>query len=388
MSVAQDAEAEAAGAGGGLASALPERPPISAPGRPAAAAHHRQQPRLGLVGLWLVVPIAALLALGAGGAEGSTVVLGPIITYGLPLVAMVAFWWEDWPGTRLRASWSGWVDTVLIAAGAVVLTGVGQALAGGLDARGLFDPSPGPGHVATFPATMPLAGAAFVAMLEVTLVGEGWPLRRLPRIGAGLAALAVAWAVALVVWLVLAEVLAPAGSDVTPRHGPVPGAELGAALVLIGAWQVLFYVVWRGWPFAGIASRAVRLPSAHAVVIGGGVATLLVGRHALGVGTAPLAASAGCFIAAGLLLGMLLDGWLRPAFAPAPERLVLLAGALVLAAALLVGLRAIAGGLSFTRARPDEWIEHVTLNALGVSIILHVGVGRRWPFAPSEGNRP
>jgi hypothetical protein len=33
-----------------------------------------------------------------------------------------------------------------------------------------------------FPATLPLGGTAFVAMLELTLVGEGWPLRRLPRI--------------------------------------------------------------------------------------------------------------------------------------------------------------------------------------------------------------
>jgi hypothetical protein len=367
---------------------LPERPPISAPGARAATAAERQQPRLGLAGLWLVVPIAVVLALGAGGAEGSTLVLGPIITYGLPLVAMVAFWWEDWPGTRLRASWSGWVDTVLIAIGAVLLTGIGQALAGGLDVHGLFDPSPGAGHVPTFPATMPLAGAAFVAMLEVTLVGEGWPLRRLPRISAGLGALAAAWAIALVVYVLLAEVDAPPGSGVTTRHGLVPGAELGAALVLVGAWQVVFYVLWRGWPFAGIASRAVRLPIAHAVVIGGGIATFLLGRHALDVGAAPLAAAAGCFIAAGLMNGKLLDGWLTAAFTPAAERVLLLAGTLVVATALLAGLQAIADGLDFTRARPDEWIEHVTLNALGVSIILHVAVGRRWPFATPGASLP
>ena len=66
--------------------------------------------------------------------------LGPLVTYSLPLIAMVAFWWEDWPGTRLRASWSGWADTLLIACGAVVLTGVGQAIAGGLDVRALFSP--------------------------------------------------------------------------------------------------------------------------------------------------------------------------------------------------------------------------------------------------------
>src|SRR5690349_5700500 len=108
---------------------LPERPPISDPEAtgPGGAAEDVEapspgQPRLGVVGLSLVVPIAALLALGWGGAEGSVVVLGPIVTYALPVVVMIAFWWEDWPGTRLRASLSGWANTVLIVVGGVVLT--------------------------------------------------------------------------------------------------------------------------------------------------------------------------------------------------------------------------------------------------------------------------
>jgi hypothetical protein len=37
---------------------------------------------------------------------------------------------------------------------------------------------------------MPLAGAIFVAMLELTLVSEGWPLRRFNRFAGGIAALA------------------------------------------------------------------------------------------------------------------------------------------------------------------------------------------------------
>src|SRR5215471_5161924 len=86
---------------------LSARPPISAP-RKSPPPVQSAQPALGLLGLLLVVPIAAALAIGAGGGDGSVLVLGPIVTYSLPLVAMVAFWWEDWPGTRLRASWSGW----------------------------------------------------------------------------------------------------------------------------------------------------------------------------------------------------------------------------------------------------------------------------------------
>jgi hypothetical protein len=286
---------------------LSARPPISArrdlrrPTQPA-------QPGLGLRGLLLVVPVAVLLAVGLGG-DGSTRVIGPLVTYALPLVAMVAFWWEDWSGTRLRASWSGWADTALIAAGAVVLTGIGQVVAGGLDVTGVFDPTPGPGHVPTFPATMPLAGAAFVAMLQFTLVGEGWPLGRLPRLPAGVIAVTIAWAIALAVALTVVQVTPPAGSHVTARHGPVPGAEFGTMLVLIGAWQVLGYVVWRGWPFSLIRARLWRLSSAHTVVIGGGLLTYLVAHELLGVDDARLAAVAGCFVAAGLLLGMLFEDW-------------------------------------------------------------------------------
>jgi hypothetical protein len=338
------------------------------------------QPALGLLGLLLVVPVAAALALGAGG-EGSTLVLAPLVAYSLPLVVMVAFWWEDWPGTRLRARWAGWADTALIAAGAVALTAAGQAVAGRVDPTGVFDPSPGPGHVPTFPATMPLAGTAFIAMLQITLVGEGWPLRRLRPLPAGLLAVAISWTVALVVSVTLVEVVPPAGSGVTARHGPVPGAELGAVLVLIGAWQVLCYVIWRGWPFATIADRAARLISAHVVVLGGGIVSYVIAHRLLEFDAVRIAAVAGCFIAAGLLFGMLLDGWLGDLPVPV-ERAVLLLATLALAALLAAGLGAAAGTVHFTRVSADDWVEHASLNALSTAIILHVAVGRRWPFGP------
>ena len=41
------------------------------------------------------------------------------------------------------------------------LTMAGQAVSARLDLVGIFDPGAGPEHAATFPATMPLAGAAF-----------------------------------------------------------------------------------------------------------------------------------------------------------------------------------------------------------------------------------
>jgi hypothetical protein len=69
---------------------------------------------------------------------------------------------------------------------------------------------------------------------------------------------------------------------------------------------------------------------------------------------------------------MLFEGWLEPA--------ITLVAALVLAAVLALTLHALAAGMDFTRASADGWVAHVGLNAIGVSIILHVGIGRRWPF--------
>ena len=328
-----------------------------------------------------MIPIAVLLSLGAGSPESSVVVLAPLVGFALPVVAMVAFWWEDWPGTQLRPSWSGWADTVLVVVAAIVLTGVGQAIARHLDLRGIFDPTPGPGHVPTFPDTLALAGAAFVAMLEVTLVSEGWPLRRIPRRPAGVAALALSWAIALLVYFTLVGVHPPAGSGLVERTGPVTGEDLGAVLVAIGAWQVWLFVAWRGWPLSEVDRRWLRLPAANALVIGGGVLTYVVAHGIGGVRPARLSAVACAVVAAGLVLGMLLDGWLRTRLSPARERLATLAGIVLLGAALAVLLTAYADGRHFSRATPDEWVAHVGLNAIGVSVILHVAIGRRWPFA-------
>ncbi|GAA5014012.1 hypothetical protein [Actinopolymorpha pittospori] len=367
---------------------LSERPPISLPHerrhRSTVGAGHAwssRQPGVGLLGLLLVVPVAAVLAVGAGG-EGSTLVLGPLITYSLPLVAMLAFWWEDWPGTRLRASWSGWADTALIAVGAIVLTGIGQALAGRLDPVGIFDPSPGPGHVPTFPATMPVAGTAFVAMLQFTLVGEGWPLRRLLRLPAGLLAVAISWAVALVVSFTLVAVEPLAGSDVIARDGPISGGDAGAALVLIGVWQVLFYVVWRGWPFSRIRARVWRLSWAHVVMIAGGILSYVAACDLLGLDSTRVAALAGCFVAAGLLFGMLFEDWLHGRLGPRGERATLLVLTLALAVVLAVALGAAVDAVGVRPPHAQEWVEHASLNALATSIILHVGIGRRWPVTP------
>jgi hypothetical protein len=91
------------------ADALPDRPPISAPPtlqepevRESVLQVVARQPALGLAGLVLVAPVAVLLGVGAGSLERSLKVLGPLSTFALPIAAMIAFWWEDWPGNGYR----------------------------------------------------------------------------------------------------------------------------------------------------------------------------------------------------------------------------------------------------------------------------------------------
>jgi hypothetical protein len=91
-----------------------------------------------------VVPVAVFLGAVWGGPERSLLVLGPLSTFALPVIAMIAFWWEDWPGTIVRPPLTGLVDTV----------------------------------------------------------SDGWPLRGLNRVAGGVASLAASWAVAVAIYQV------------------------------------------------------------------------------------------------------------------------------------------------------------------------------------------
>lgn len=367
-------------------SSLPDRPAVGTPDsdlhpavRAAVRRRSARQPLLGLAGLLLVLPVAALLAFAVDGAEGSVRVLGPLATFALVPVAIVAFWWEDWPGTMHGPSWwSGWFNTAIIAALAVLLTILGQAIAGGVDFAGIFDPTPGHGHAPTHPAVLPLAGAAFAVMLQFTLVNEGWPLRRLPAIPAGLAAAVVAWLIALALYLTLVKTESEPGSGLSPRDGPVAAPTFAAVLTCIGAWQVWLFVAWQAWPFATISSRPVRLVTANVVTVAGGWLTYLGVRQITHPPT--ITALAGCVIAAGLTISMLFEGSLRYRLPPVWDRVSSVLVIAAVAAALYSGLAALAPHLGLTTITTPEWVTHASLNAIALSIILHVAVGRRWPF--------
>jgi hypothetical protein len=146
-----------------------------------------------------------ILALGTGSTATSLLVLGPTATFALPAVAVIAFWWNDWPGARLTAPWIGFTDTILAAAAAVVLTVAGQAVIEHPDLGAVFQAYRHPGLPVTFPATMPLAGAAFAAMLQLSLVCQRWPLAGLGRIKSGIAALVLSWATGAGAYYLLAS---------------------------------------------------------------------------------------------------------------------------------------------------------------------------------------
>ncbi len=141
---------------------------------------------------------------------------------------------------------------------------VAQTLVGHFDLRGVFSPDPGPEHSPVFPITLPLAGAAFVAMLQLTFVCEGWPFRRLGPFAGGLAALASSWAIAVLLFVVLVDVRPPPSSGLAAQSGLLGPAQLGALLVLIGLWQAWFFVAWRGWPFSALSRKAARVAAGNA----------------------------------------------------------------------------------------------------------------------------
>ena len=344
------------------------------------------QPRLGLAGLLFAAVVFFALALGTGHVESSLLVLGPLATFALPAVAMVAFWWNDWPGARLSTPWSGLLDTALVIAAAVVLTMAGQAIVERFDLRGIFESQPGAGIPTTFPATLPLAGAAFAATLQLSLVCEGWPLRGLGRLRSGIAALAVSWAVAIGAYFLVVNVDAVpaaerAAAGLRNPGGPIAAPDFGAALIAVGVWQAVIYIGWRGWPVAGVALRARRLLAGNAIVLAGGALTYLVLRDLAGLSPGAISAVCGCVITAVLIVAMLFEGWPAARLAPGPDRAVTLGLVAIVAVALDRSLAAYADSVTWVKASPDDWVTTAALSFIGAGIILHVDIGLRWPLA-------
>ena len=372
---------------------LPARPSLTTPARlqrKALADVQRQnlqaQPWLGVGGMLLAAVVFFALALGTGSTERSLLILGPISTFALPAVAMIAFWWNDWPGSSLTTPWTGLIDTVLVVIAAVGLTITGQAVVERSDLRGVFEASPGPGVPTTFPATLALAGAAFTVMLQLSLVCERWPLAGLGRLRSGVAALVLSWAAGAGAYFLFVNLDAVpsaerAAAGLRNPGGPVPAADFGAALIAVGVWQAVLFIALRGWPVNTIDSRLRRLLAGNALVIGLGALTYLVLRNLAGWQPGAIGAVCGCIISAALIVAMLFEGWPAARLAPAPGRALTVALTALVALALNRALAAYASSVHWAKGTPDDWVTTAALSFLGAGIILHVGIGLRWPFA-------
>jgi hypothetical protein len=378
----------------------PERPALTTPPHlsPAHVAGLQRrriatQPWLGLGGALLAVIVFCVLAVGAGGAATSLLILGPLATFALPAVAMIAFWWNDWPGSRLAAPWTGLIDTLLVATAAVVLTIAGQAVVERSDLRGIFQANPGDAIPTTFPATLPLAGAVFTAMLQLSLICECWPLGGIGRLRSGIAGLALSWAIgtgAYFLFVNLDHIPAAERAAVGLRDpgGPIAAPDFGAALITVGIWQAVIYIALRGWPINTISLRPLRLLAGNALVVGLGALTYVVLRDLAGWHPGVISAAAGCVISAVLIVAMLFEGWPATRLHPGPGRVLTLVLTALVALALNRTLAAHAHNVQWTRATPNDWITIAALSFIGAGIILHVGIGLRWPFArktPADG---
>ncbi|MFH8767549.1 hypothetical protein [Streptomyces althioticus] len=366
---------------------LPEQPTVTTPAHrhtpeflEAERARLASQPGLGLAGLLVVIPIAVLFAVGFGGAEGSVVVFSPLITFALPALAMVAFWWEDWPGSSLRPGWSGLIDALLVAAAGIVLAVIGQLVVGRFDAQGIFDSDPGPGHAPLFPAALPLGLTAFTAMLQLTLVWEGWPLKHLPRLLAGLMALSISWGVALIVHYMAYDLPAVPDSGLTMQEGSLSGEDISALLAVCGSWQIWIFLVWRGWPLHGLQSRWIRIVMGNVLVVTGTALAYALLSEAAEMEKPLIVACAAGFSSAGIVIGMLFEGTFRSHLSRPQERVITLAATTVLGVLLTVSLLAYARDLTWSEATAEAWVGHVCVNALGLAVILHVAVFHRWPL--------
>ena len=355
--------------------------------RPAA------QPWLGLGGLLLTAVVFFALALGTGSTATGLLILGPISTFALAGVAMVAFWWNGWPGSRLTTPWTGLIDTVVVAAIGVVLTIAGEAVVERPDIAAVFEATPGPAGPATFPATMALAGATFAAMLQLSLVCERWPLDGLGRLGSGIAALASSWAIGVGAYFLFVNIsylpaAERAAAGLRNPGGPVTRADFGAALIAVGVWQAAGFIALRGWPVNTISRRPGRLLAGNALVIGLGAGTYAVLRDMAGLSPGPISAACGCVISAILVVAMLFEGWPGMPLRPAASRVLTLALTAVVALVLYGGLTAYADGAGWIRAAPSDWVTTASLSFAGAGIILHVAVGLRWPFTTTAKKDP
>jgi hypothetical protein len=226
-------------------------------------------------------------------------------------------------------------------------------------------------------------------MLQLSLVCERWPLCGISRIKSGIAALALSWAIGTGAYFLFASFSYLPATQRAGLHnpgGPIARPDFGSALIAVGVWQAVIYIGLHGWPFRTITRRPVRLLAGNTVVIGLGTLTYLALRDLAHWAPDAIGAACGSVIGAVLVVAMLFDNWPSTLLRRTTGRALNLTLIALVALALNRALAAYANRVHWTRATPDDWITTAALSFAGAGIILHTGIGLRWPFNRG-GNR-
>ncbi|MFQ5517603.1 MAG: hypothetical protein ACE5E8_08510 [Acidimicrobiia bacterium] len=353
---------------------------------PATVPIEARQPVIGLLGFAIIAVVLYLLFI-LPGLERSLLVLGPLSTFWLPVLVVSALWWGGWPGNKIKDGrlGAGAGNTVLFVAAAIGLTIIGMLIVGPTDVGGIF--SSGIDNT-TFPWTLPLAAVVFVVMLQLTFVSGKWPLQKLEPVTSGFAALALTWAIALIIYFIFvdwASVAPPQVLDAVGMRDPggiMHALEFVGLLLTIVIWQMTFFVLLGGWPFTLIEPAATRLVASHAVVIGGGWVTYLILHDGIDLTVAQIGAIGGSVTAAIFVSAMLFETWPLQKSPPATLRAGIGAVTVGLTFAAYFGLRAMGEAIETFEAAPSElWVAIATLNFVAAMVILHYVVWGRWPLA-------
>jgi hypothetical protein len=245
---------------------------------------------------------------------------------------------------------------------------IAQLVIGRSAFSGDFDPHSGTGGRAADSRRAPAGIDGFHRQPLLTLVWEGWPLKRMHRLPAGIyrpgALSALSWGAALAVDYVAYDFPAPPESGLTSQSGPFSGEEISALLALCGSWQVWIFLVWRGWPLHSLRRRWLRIVLGNLLVIGGTALTYAIVRGLAAVDLPVVIAIAAGFNSAGLVVVLLFERVFRSRRAPAWERVATFLSTAVGGVLLFVVLLAYAETLTWSTAGAAAWVGHVCVNAV------------------------
>jgi hypothetical protein len=365
---------------------------IIEPSRPMLA----RQPYAGLAGLVIVAGLVVLLGIAPGRPQTALQVSIPLATFALPLLVVMALWWERWPTSHMSRPLGALLNTLLVAGGTFVLAVAGQAIVGKVDLNGMFSQSTEltGGRLLGFPFIFPLAGLVFVAMVQITFVNERKPFDRLGRVGAGLAALATSWVVGLVAYGLLANwnaIPATARSLVSLRNpnGPMDAVDIVGFLVCIVIWQVTYYLLLGGWPFNTIKNTGTRLFVANAGVLGSGWLTYLAMHNIFGWSIPVIGGVGGSIVAGVVLTTLLFEAWPFRSESPAAAALGLVVAVGAAATGVYWGLNGLGNGIQDWTQYPVElWVGTTALVHVAAATLLYVGIWDRWPLPKAGASTP